>query len=538
MIFSAAIVNSGNISKALAQNTPATSTLNEAAMAKIQYPVAELGNCQNQTDCKVYCDKIENRLSCLNFAQKNGLMDSGEISRAKKFISLGKGPGGCTSQDSCEAYCNDISHIDECVSFAEKNGFLSQDELNQAKKVQNAIKSGIKPPCNNKQECDVYCSNPNNMEVCVKFAEAAGIMTDQEQQDAEKVLSAIKKGVTPPPCKGKEACDAYCSDPAHMEVCITFAQAAGFLNAQEAQDSQKVLTAIKNGVTPPPCKSKEECDAYCSQEGHSEQCIKFAAAAGLISPQDAEIIKKTGDKGPGGCTSKDSCEAFCNTAANQAVCLGYAKEHNLISAEDIQKMQEGDQSFINAINNSPAAAIDCIKGKIGADQFDKIKSGTEVPPRNIGDIMQACFKQSMGARGQEMPQGQYAPEEKNSQNASGTQNNFIPANAMPFNLDSLPEAERNCVKSSLGENFADKIKTGELNPVTIGDTIKKCVQNSMSDQSSQAAPVTQENMQIPNIPQGVNGDIIKQYIQQGTQQMVPGAITPPAAPQPIQQQMP
>ena len=36
----------------------------------IQYPVKELGNCQDEKECRTYCDKPENMDACVTFAKK------------------------------------------------------------------------------------------------------------------------------------------------------------------------------------------------------------------------------------------------------------------------------------------------------------------------------------------------------------------------------------------------------------------------------------------------------------------------------------
>lgn len=314
----------------------------------IQYPVKELGNCQNESACRTYCDKPENIKACVNFAEKNNLMSQEELEQVKKFIAIIdsgiKGPGGCVGKYSCEEYCNEISHIDECVSFAEKNNLIPPQELAEAKKVQAAIKRGVKPPaCGNKNQCDVYCNEPDHMEECITFGREAGFIQGKELEDAQKMLAAIKRGVKPPPCKGKQACDEYCQNPEHMEACMNFALEAGFMNEQEKQDSQKMLQALKKGVKPPACKGKEECDAYCAEESHFEECMKFAEAAGFMTAEEAAMARKTGGKGPGNCKGREECEAFCNNPDNQETCFNFGKEHGLIPEEDLKMMEEGKQ---------------------------------------------------------------------------------------------------------------------------------------------------------------------------------------------------
>jgi len=313
----------------------------------IQYPIVELENCKSKDSCKTYCDKPANIVSCIAFAEKNNLMTADEISVAKKFINAGsEGPGGCTTKDSCESYCNDIDHINECITYAEKTGILPPKELKEVKQVQSAIAKGIKPPpCKNKKECDVFCDNPDNMNVCVAFGEAAGFLKGKDLEDAKKMISAIEKGAIPPPCKGKEACDTYCSQPDNMEACMTFAQAAGFMSPKEAEESQKVLSAIKKGVKPPACKGKEECDKYCGEENHIEECIAFSIAAGFMSEKDGEMARKTGGKGPGGCSGKEECEAFCENLENQETCFNFGKENGLIPLEQLKEMEGENNKF-------------------------------------------------------------------------------------------------------------------------------------------------------------------------------------------------
>jgi hypothetical protein len=385
----------------------------------IQYPVAELGNCENKDVCKLYCDKPENVKVCVNFAEKNNLMPKEEIDMAKKFIAAGsKGPGGCKTKDTCEEYCNNISNIDECIAFAEKNDLLAPKELEEAKKVQAAIAKGINPPpCGNKKSCDAYCENQEHMEECITFAEAAGFLQGKELEDAQKMLSALKRGIKAPPCKGKDECDEYCSNPDNMELCMNFAMEAGFMEEQEKTDAQKMLQALKKGIKPPKCKNKEDCDVYCSQDEHFEECTNFAEAAGFMTAEEAEMARKTGGKGPGGCKGKDECEAFCNNPDNQETCFNFAKENGLISEQDLKQIEQGKQKFKESLDQAPSSVIECLNSEIGVDVMEKLKSGSAMPSQEIGDKMRVCFEkmgqpQEMGGPGEGgmmPPAGQTGP---------------------------------------------------------------------------------------------------------------------------------
>ena len=432
VIFSILIIGSFfSIDKVFAQQTAGT--------ANIQYPVKELGNCKSETDCKTYCDKSENVDVCLNFAQKNNLMSEQEIARAKKFLAAGSnGPGGCEGKDACEEYCNDISHIDECISFAEKNNLIPPEELAEAKKVQASIKKGVMPPpCGNKKSCDAYCDNPEHMEECITFGIEAGFIQGKELEDVQKMLQAVKRGVKPPPCKGKEACDEYCSAPENMEVCMNFAMEAGFMSEQEKADSQKMLQALKKGIKPPPCKGKDECDVYCQQDDHFKECTDFAVAAGFMSEKDAEMARKTGGKGPGGCKSKDECDAFCNNPDNQETCFNFAKDNGMMPEEDLKRMEEGKKQMKQTFEQMPSEVQECLNSAIGADMVEKMRNGF-MPPKEMGDTMQGCF-QKMGP-----PPGQ---ENQNFQPGPGTVNpggQMMPQQAGPGGCKGPEECEAYC----------------------------------------------------------------------------------------------
>ena len=316
--------------------------------ARLTYPIPELGNCANRQACEVYCDKAENMKACLIFAKTHSLLPKEEIEMGQRMLALGttKGPGGCQGMNECEAYCDQIEHIKECITFAEKNNLIPPDELKEAKMVMKAIDRGLKPPrCKGKKECDVYCSRPENMEECITFAKEAGLMPPAEFQEAAKVLEAIKKGAKPPACAGKKECDIYCSQPEHMEECMEFGIAAGFMPPEEIGNARKTLKAIKQGVRPPNCQGKEECDVYCSQSEHMEECMEFGIAAGFIPPEEIEGARgalkaiKKGIKPPN-CQGKEKCDIYCSQPEHMAECLEFGIAAGFMPPEEIDNARK------------------------------------------------------------------------------------------------------------------------------------------------------------------------------------------------------
>ena len=330
-----------------------------AAKSNVKYPVAELGNCTSEFECRVYCDTPSNIGKCLDFAEKNNLIKSDEIERGRKFkkvLDVGGTPGGCDSQQSCEVYCNDIDNLDKCLAFGEQNGFLSGKELEEAKKVHEIVRAGKKLPGG---------------------------------------------------CRNKTACEAYCKNPGHMEECLAFAEEAGFIPPEELAQARKMLPLIQKGETPGACKSKEECEVYCDSGEHTDECIDFAVKHDLIPKEERERVeafRKAGGVGPGGCRGRQ-CQAFCENSANQKVCFEWAKENGMMSKEDLARMNEGREKMKQALETAPPEAKSCIEGVIPGG-LSALESGDFFGGPEIGDKIRQCFEQAFGDFG---PPGQGGP---------------------------------------------------------------------------------------------------------------------------------
>ncbi|MBI2052082.1 MAG: hypothetical protein HYT38_00175 [Candidatus Sungbacteria bacterium] len=362
---------------------------------KVSFPVAELGNCANEAECKTFCDDPANISQCVDFAEKNNLMSPQEVSRAKKFIKAGaKGPGGCRGEAECSNYCEDIGHIDECLSFAERTGLIDEVEVAEARKVSKILKEGGSLPggCKNKAQCETYCNDFDHAEECFDFASKSGFIPEEELGEARKAVDAIKKGNRPPGgCKNKAECESFCSDPNNIEECFTFAEKAGFIPPEEIEQARKVIPLMKAGKMPGGCKNKNECEAYCEDEANMEVCANFAIEAGFMAPEEAEMFRKTGGKGPGGCRGRQ-CEDFCNDSANQEQCFNFASEHGLIPPEELEQMKEGFQQFREGIESAPEEVVDCLRSSLGSEKFDKLQSGQTMPGPQMGEAMRNCFE--------------------------------------------------------------------------------------------------------------------------------------------------
>lgn len=367
-----------------------------ALKADIIFPVAELGNCKNQTECRDFCDKRdspENIKACVTFAKKYNLISTDEAAKAEKFAEVVAkgGPGKCRNEKDCTAYCENIAHIDECVSFAEHYNLIPPGDLAEAKKIAQAVKSGANPPgaCSSKKDCLVYCENS-----------------------------------------------------AHIDECLAFAEKANLIPPDELAQAKKFAPFIKSGQTPGACKSKTECETYCGDESHVEECVAFGEKVGVVNHQEAEMVRKFKGKSPGDCAkgahsaadARKSCAAFCNDPTNQPVCFKFLEEAGIMTAEEAT--QAGSLSDFQAcVPSAPPEVQQCFIDALGQDLFSAMKQGTLPFEEDIEDLMGKIRE------------------------ARKCVNRF--ADHSLQTLTENPEALA-CIESDLGKDYLEKAKHGEV----------------------------------------------------------------------------
>ncbi|TSC55579.1 MAG: hypothetical protein G01um101418_842 [Parcubacteria group bacterium Gr01-1014_18] len=294
----------------------------------IMYPIAELGNCRNENQCRIYCDKIDDvgRIKrCLAIAKKYELLPLEEIEEAEKYTEVGilGGPGGCKNQKTCDAYCEDLRNFGVCIDFAEEHNLRSPEELEEGKKVVEALKKGVKMPGN---------------------------------------------------CKNEKTCKSYCAVRKNIEECLSFAEKAGFIASDELEDARKVMPFVMSGTTPGKCRTKESCEVFCAKSQNLKECLQFLEKSELLSPKAVELIRKTGGKGPGGCVSNESCQLFCNNPEHNAECLRFALEHGFLNAEEATQFGSlGD--FQSCLPYASDEILSCLASHLGDELFASLKKG-------------------------------------------------------------------------------------------------------------------------------------------------------------------
>lgn len=337
---------------ALALFSVVTSRVQASSIFDITYPIAELGGCEDRLACKAYCEDENNRSACEKFASNYGISSAPKNDKSEKMKQVKEdgGPGQCATgaedpQASCKKYCDSTENIDECVAYGKSHGLLSGQQLVEAEKVSTALKRGVKLPegCTSQSSCKETCENPPTIEQaksCFAFGKEAGLLPDDfNEERAEKVFEAIQDGTSP---------------------------------FKSPKDFRK-------------CENPENDEIM-------QKCMDFAVRSGMMDEKQAEIVKKTGGKGPGGCRGEKQCNAYCEE--NQEECFQFSKDNGLINPEQEEQMKRGAEQFKQGINNAPEAVRTCLTSIIGQDKLDAVTSGTAMMDRSLGEKMRTCFEQN------------------------------------------------------------------------------------------------------------------------------------------------
>jgi len=270
--------------------------LAQEEIEKIEYPIEELGNCQNREDCTNFCDKIVNLEACFNFSRENKLPTRCDLADSRKFL--------------------------------------------------DALKQGVKIlPCESKAECLDYCSKPENLSRCLAFAQKTGILSRYEV-----LLFKRTGGLGPGNCKSKEECKEYCSKEENVDECLAFAQNNGFMSQGEVAEAIR-LRDIALAGGPGGCVGLEQCKEYCSVSSNFQECIDFGKEAGIITSEEIEEIQEfIQEGGPGGCKTRQECDKYCSEPENIKFCLEYMVDKNYLPKESVQAIENTIKETEESIN--------------------------------------------------------------------------------------------------------------------------------------------------------------------------------------------
>ena len=136
--------------------------------------------------------------------------------------------GNCSSKEACRAFCESPANIQSCIAFGKAHGLLNKDQADRGEKFAHDLSTTGGPGgCTSPAACRAFCEDVANIEVCSAFAKSHGA-TGTNIDRGEKIAAYIKAGgVMPGNCTSASSCQTYCKDFAHVEECTTFAKKVG-----------------------------------------------------------------------------------------------------------------------------------------------------------------------------------------------------------------------------------------------------------------------------------------------------------------------
>ena len=279
------------------------------------------GGCKTPEECDAYCQKPEHGEECFKFGLEHNLISPEEAKQIQKQVEESKGPGGCKTNEECDAFCAKPENAEACVNYSVKEGTLSADEAREALEIMK--RERIRRESMKMEEQRPEPRKPKVNE--------------------EKMAKALKKQGGPGGCKTVQECKEYCNDLSHAEECLSFAEKNSLVPAKDLKEMKAMAEVMVTTGGPGGCKTPKECDEYCMVPEHQSECLEFAKKHNLISPEELEKIEKMGGGpagGPGGCKNQVECDAYCSNPQHMEECLMFSVKQGAMSKEEAQRMIE------------------------------------------------------------------------------------------------------------------------------------------------------------------------------------------------------
>jgi hypothetical protein len=264
-----------NVVSVSAQTASPIPSINEPVdeVADLQFPIEDLGGCEDYKSCLTFCDDPVNNAACSEFAKKNGFYkDDPILAPTDDFLAKAKDVLGCETAEACATFCGESANFDACNAFAKSQGMLGGyvEEIADDSVVIDQAQEVL--GCSDAQSCLTFCDDPANQDQCDKFADQEGLLGGEVP-------------VGPGGCTTPQTCQNFCSDPANFEEC---------------------KGAVSGNFTGPGgCNSPEACRTYC--EENPNECRSYAPGSnGVYVPATCPAGQ---DFGPGGiCTPNEKTQ--------------------------------------------------------------------------------------------------------------------------------------------------------------------------------------------------------------------------------------
>ena len=272
----------------------------------ISFPIKELGNCTNVSECKNFCDNPKNHQSCTDFAKKHNLSSESSKSSSTKndeeILKLAGIEFGCNSYDACMQFCEKEENMEKCMDFAARHN-LDGGNAAQMKHQMSALKNLL--GCNSMKTCMDFCNSPANMQKCMEVFKQAGFSVEANYSG-------------PGGCNSEQSCQAYCEkNPKECGGDNFQSEPPEVWCSKVASDCKWDGTTCTCGGTNSPQESGEiwcpKAGVDCKWTGTTCECLSQTYSEGLpLGTDPTEWCHQN----PGKCT-------YQNTGDSSAECAKY-----------------------------------------------------------------------------------------------------------------------------------------------------------------------------------------------------------------------
>lgn len=325
----------------------------------LTFPISELGNCESVQTCKAYCDQPANRQACFDFAYKYGLQKGKKA--AEKLSGL-KFPiaelGNCGNMSECETYCSQSDHFQACNEYAKSHGFEAPKNI------------GGPGGCRSAEECNAYCSNPDHRQECDEAWQKycaphpdwpecqkgpghgpGGCSSDEEcerycrehpddqecrrgrEEWCQQHPDECKEHTGPGGCMSEEECRLYCEQHPDDAEC----------RRGHKEWCQQHPDECREDGEQGPCSGEEECRRYCQENPDSDYCRQKSEEYCQQRPDECRDRDHEEEKpggGPGGCQSEEECDRYCQEHPDDEDCRRANEEWCQQHPDECQRQQE------------------------------------------------------------------------------------------------------------------------------------------------------------------------------------------------------
>lgn len=285
-----------------------------------RFPIAQLDNCRNVRECKLFCEIPANTPVCWSYnryiLQSNVLGTTtitDEVAAAKNNVNFPVAElGDCATPLECREFCALEENKTTCTDFAIKKNL----QTTRVKEIKSTVlqKARTELGCDSKTSCHNYCRKPENQELCKSFGEKYELIKKSVSGSGVVDPQIFTKAGSELGCSTETSCKNLCNNPDNTKKCRAFAAKYGMGKLSGTQKSVIAKELIGSGL----CKNEVECASYCQKNPDACPGFNEGTGSGVLNDKTNSYL------GPNGCRTEKECMEYCKTNPNK--CPGFPKK--------------------------------------------------------------------------------------------------------------------------------------------------------------------------------------------------------------------